>query len=111
MSNYYGVTRTNYFKVTDEDKFKEIINRCVASGDCEGISIFERLAEDNTKFYDFGCYGDLEGFEDKNDDYDFDAFTNELWESLDSENKVSLFVRYINLKDKSTKTKIININE
>lgn len=42
---------------------------------------------------------------------DIDAFTTELWESLDSENKVSLFVRYINLKDKSTKTKIININE
>lgn len=42
---------------------------------------------------------------------DIEAFTNELWESLDSENKVSLFVRYINLKDKSTKTKIININE
>ncbi len=42
---------------------------------------------------------------------DIDAFTTELWESLDSENKVSLFVRYINLKDKTTKTRIININE
>lgn len=41
---------------------------------------------------------------------DFEAFTNELWESLDKDNKVSLFVRYINLKDKTTKTKIINAN-
>ncbi len=42
---------------------------------------------------------------------DIEAFTKELWDSLDKDNKVSLFVRYINLKDKSTKTKIININE
>ncbi len=42
---------------------------------------------------------------------DIESFTKELWESLDNDNKVSLFVRYINLKDKSTKTKIININE
>ena len=39
---------------------------------------------------------------------DFDEFTNDLWNSLDSENRVSLFVRYINLKTKETKTKIIN---
>lgn len=44
-------------------------------------------------------------------DNDIDSFTKELWNSLDSENKVSLFVRYINLEDKTTKTKIININE
>lgn len=39
---------------------------------------------------------------------DFDAFCDDLWRSLDSENRVSLFVRYINLKDKSQKTRIIN---
>ncbi len=39
---------------------------------------------------------------------DFDAFCDDLWKSLDAENKVSLFVRYINLRDKSIKTKIIN---
>ena len=42
---------------------------------------------------------------------DFEQFTEDLWASLDSENKVSLFVRYINLKDKSEKTKIINANK
>lgn len=39
---------------------------------------------------------------------DFDEFCDDLWRSLDSENRVSLFVRYINLKDKSEKTRIIN---
>ena len=41
-------------------------------------------------------------------DNDFEKFTNELWESLDNENRVSLFVRYINLQNKEIKTKIIN---
>ena len=44
-------------------------------------------------------------------DNDFEQFTNDLWTSLDNENRVSLFVRYINLKDKSEKTKIINANQ
>lgn len=38
----------------------------------------------------------------------FEEFTQDLWNSLDSENRVSLFVRYINLETKETKTKIIN---
>lgn len=39
---------------------------------------------------------------------DFEAFCDDLWKSLDKDNRVSLFVRYINLKDKTSKTKIIN---
>lgn len=39
---------------------------------------------------------------------DFEAFCDDLWTSLDKDNRVSLFVRYINLKDKTSKTKIIN---
>lgn len=39
---------------------------------------------------------------------DMEAFTKELWESLDKDNRVSLFVRYIDLENKTAKTKIIN---
>lgn len=42
---------------------------------------------------------------------DMDAFTSMLWESLNEENKVSLFVRYINLETKECRTNIINKNE
>lgn len=38
-------------------------------------------------------------------------FTKEIWESLDNDNKVSLFVRYISLNDGTFETKIINKNE
>ena len=41
-------------------------------------------------------------------DNDLEKFTNELWESLDRENRVSLFVRYINLQSTKAETKIIN---
>lgn len=41
---------------------------------------------------------------------DMDEFTNMLWDNLNEENKVSLFVRYIDIETKETKTKIINKN-
>ena len=41
---------------------------------------------------------------------DMEAFTAMLWDSLNEENKVSLFVRYINIADGTYETKIINKN-
>ena len=42
---------------------------------------------------------------------DMDAFTKMLWENLNEENKVSLFVRYINIETGQYMTKIINKNK
>ena len=42
---------------------------------------------------------------------DIDSFTKTLWESLNDDNKVSLFVRYINLETKEFETRIINKNK
>lgn len=39
-----------------------------------------------------------------------DEFTSLLWDSLNEENKVSLFVRYINLETGKTETRIVNKN-
>lgn len=41
---------------------------------------------------------------------DMDAFTEMLWENLNEENKVSLFVRYIDIATGAYETKIINKN-
>ena len=41
---------------------------------------------------------------------DIDEFTDELWESLDAENKISLYVRFIDLKTKQMTEKLINKN-
>lgn len=42
---------------------------------------------------------------------DMDSFANALWNSLNEENKVSLFVRYIDIASGNYETKIINKNQ
>ena len=42
---------------------------------------------------------------------DMEAFTNMLWESLNEDNKVSLFVRYIDIATGETKSTIVNKNK
>lgn len=44
-------------------------------------------------------------------DKDFEALADGIWNALNEENKVSLFVRSISLKDGSYKTKIYNKNK
>ena len=39
-----------------------------------------------------------------------DEFSNMIWESLNEDNKVSLFVRYIDIKSGKTESRIINKN-
>lgn len=41
---------------------------------------------------------------------DMDAFTDMLWKNLNEENKVSLFVRYIDLETGAYRTRIVNKN-
>ena len=42
---------------------------------------------------------------------DMDAFTDSLWNHLNEENKVSLFVRYIDIETGDYETKIVNKNK
>lgn len=42
---------------------------------------------------------------------DIEEFTHKIWNSLNEENKVSLFVRYITIGDGSYETRIINKNQ
>lgn len=42
---------------------------------------------------------------------DIDAFTKEVWESLNEENKVSLFVRFIEIETGKYETRIVNKNQ
>ena len=41
---------------------------------------------------------------------DIDAYTNLLWENLNAENKISLFVRYTSLRDGTVQQRIVNKN-
>jgi hypothetical protein len=42
---------------------------------------------------------------------DIDELTNGLWNALNEDNKVSLFVRYINIETGETETRIVNKNK
>ena len=42
---------------------------------------------------------------------DIETFTKELWENLDENNKISLFVRYTNLETRAVEQRIINKNK
>ena len=42
---------------------------------------------------------------------DMDEFAEIVWNNLDEENKVSLFIRYVNIEDGTYQTKIINKNK
>ena len=42
---------------------------------------------------------------------DIDAFTAELWDALDEDNKISLFVRYTDLESGATEDRLINKNK
>ena len=42
---------------------------------------------------------------------DIDTFTSLVWESLNEENKVSLFVRYIDIENGKYETRIVNKNK
>ena len=42
---------------------------------------------------------------------DMNEFADTVWNNLDEENKVSLFVRYINIEDGTYESKIINKNK
>lgn len=42
---------------------------------------------------------------------DIDEFTTDIWENLNEDNKISLYVRYTNLLDGSVSTRIINKNK
>ena len=44
-------------------------------------------------------------------DGDIDKFTNSLWNALDEQNKISLYVRYTDLASSEIETRLINKNE
>ena len=42
---------------------------------------------------------------------DIDAFTAELWENLNPQNKISLFVRFTDLETRAFEQRILNVHQ
>lgn len=70
MANYYATCRTNYFRVTDEEKYKELLEGLVAE---DTIHLFTKVTEDGVLYHGFGCYGSID-YMTENDEYEFNEF-------------------------------------
>lgn len=87
MANYCAFSRTNYFRVTDEEKYKELFAGLTDdSGD--GVEDFTKVDKNGVTLHGFGTYGSIEWHDpaksDEDDDYEdeFDTFLDRLKEIL-----------------------------
>lgn len=80
MANYDCCTRTNYFHVTDEDKYMDLFKNHIAAED--EVLDFSKLSDDGTQVYGFGCYGSIDGYVENKDDEDEDADFDKMIEEI-----------------------------
>jgi hypothetical protein len=91
MANYMCYSRTNSFKVTDSDKFKELIGRIACEDD---VKVWPGL--DGT--FSLGAYGNITSYYDEDKDRYFDIF-DELQKLLpDGEAAIFFEVGYEKLR-------------
>lgn len=70
MANAITVTRTNYFRVTDEEKYQEIWGKLEKlNPGLPGLVDFTKARDDGSFLHAFGCYGEIEL--SKPDGFDF----------------------------------------
>ena len=83
MANWYGATRTNYFKVKDEQRYQALFNRL--KGDEDTVEDFTRITDGET-WHAFGCYSDIffmpETINDDDEPVDFQEFLKSIADIL-----------------------------
>lgn len=92
MANYYATTRTNYFRVKDEEKFRDVINRAETSEDA--IEIWEQTDDDGSKLFGFGLFGSILGYptdEECEYAYDLEKFATDLSECIANDDAILIF--------------------
>lgn len=57
MANYTGMVRTNYFQVTDEQRYQELLNGLTAEAE---IYSWDKAGKDGVLWHGFGSYSSLE---------------------------------------------------
>ena len=94
MANYICTTRTNYFRVTDEEKYKELFD-CLTGGEDE-IHDFTKTDGNGVVWHGFGSYGLIvynvpATDEDEDCEGSFDDFIDELQKILPENEAFILF--------------------
>lgn len=82
MANYTCAQRTNYFKVTDEKKYAELMSK--VRGNEDSIHLLDKTTEDGTLLHAFCCdssmsyYPDNEDGTEADDPAEWEEFSEEL---------------------------------
>lgn len=80
MANYVCATRTNYFRVKDEEEFRKLMSRVHGE---DAVDLWEKTVNDE-KLFAFGCYGLINGL--RNDA--MEAASQQVRRMLDNPNYV-----------------------
>lgn len=83
MANYYEMTRTNYFKITDSDKFKEICEEIISES---GVDF--DVTEKDGKLY--GCISSesIIMLNDEDESVDMESFYKKLQTVLEEDDAI-----------------------
>ena len=96
MATYCCAYRTNYFKVKDNEKFKEFMTHVYA----EDLEVFHKKDENGNELYGFGGYGGISGYFNNKNEYEdsdeawdnaYDNFIDGLAKQVAEDDAVLLF--------------------
>ena len=96
MATYCCAYRTNYFKVKDNEKFKEFMTHVYA----EDLEVFHKKDENGNELYGFGGYGGISGYFNNKNEYEdsdeawdnaYDNFIDGLAKQVTEDDAVLLF--------------------
>ena len=74
MATYCCAYRTNYFKVKNNEKFKEFMTHVYA----EDLEVFHKKDENGNELYGFGGYGGISGYFNNENEYED---SDEAWDN------------------------------
>lgn len=89
MANYCCAVRSSYFYVTDEEKYKELLEHIITCED--SLDCWEKKKDDGRIAHAFGCYDQILGYIDdpearedyeNHEDPDYDYFLQKLSEII-----------------------------
>ena len=86
MANYMSTVRTNYFRVTNENRYQELFNNLCSEDNIHDFS----KTKDGVLYHGFGSYGSID-YINADEDYNFAEFLDELQKILPEDEAFMFF--------------------
>ena len=82
MANYYASTRTNYFRVKDEEEFRKFMAHVSRTED--RVELWEEKDNNDNTVFGFGTLGGIAGVTDYHNDSDADSDDEDCEDDFDA---------------------------